>query len=207
MIAGMLRGRSAPGPAHFVERPAKRFDFLLVGGLLTFGNFEQFQDFVHFLECVAQGFDDLVYLLDGAFDGFGRGAAPGRGRKLFARRRVAIAVTRARTFPALFTRRRRFGFIRVIAGILWLVFFGAFGERFVFGIPDAVAILFGFGRLDAGVTRFFVIIRARAGRFFFLPGWCGAWRTGRTPASASATSPSGAPAAAGRRALKRAAGS
>jgi hypothetical protein len=205
MIAGMLRGRSAPGPAHFVERPAQRFDFLFVGGLLTFRNFEQFQDFIHFLERVAQGFDDLVYFLDGAFDRFGSGAAPGRGRKLFARR-VAIAVTSARTFPALFARRRRFGVIRVIAGIFWFGFFRAFGDRFIFGVPDAVAILFRFRRFDVSVAWFFVIIRARAGRFFFRPTRFRAWRTGWTPASAAATSTSRAPAAPGRITLERTAG-
>jgi hypothetical protein len=47
------------------ERAAQGFNFLFVSVLLTLGQFERLQQFLHVLERCLQGFDDFVYIPDG----------------------------------------------------------------------------------------------------------------------------------------------
>jgi|GEM_PF-3121673 len=47
------------------QAAAKGFNFLFVGGLLPFGEFQGLQHILHIAECTAEGLDDLVDVFDG----------------------------------------------------------------------------------------------------------------------------------------------
>jgi hypothetical protein len=64
-----LMGRSAvPGAVQLTKTAAECLDLVLVRRLLAFGVFHRFQHFLHVLEGGLEGFDDVVYLLDGIGD-------------------------------------------------------------------------------------------------------------------------------------------
>ena len=62
--------RSAfPRPVQVVQAAAKRFDFLLVGVLLAFGQLQSFQHALHVVQCPAERLNDLGDLFDRLLNG------------------------------------------------------------------------------------------------------------------------------------------
>ena len=55
-------GSAFPWPVQLMQAAPKRFDFLLVGVLLPFGQLERFQHLLHVVQSSAKGLDDLVDL-------------------------------------------------------------------------------------------------------------------------------------------------
>src|SRR6266850_3982216 len=64
---------------HAAQSAAQRFDFLFVRGLLTLRYFQQLEHFIHFIESIPQGFDDLRYLINRFLNCVGRRAMPWLG--------------------------------------------------------------------------------------------------------------------------------
>jgi hypothetical protein len=65
---------------QLAQQSAERINFVLVGELLPFGVFDQFQYFLHPLQRLFQRGDDLHHLVDGLVDGGSGRAGVNRGR-------------------------------------------------------------------------------------------------------------------------------
>lgn len=96
---------------NFVQRPAQRFNFPLVGEFLALGQFDKFEHFLHLIERLFERFDNLRHffnrLTDGGRRGFGFSFGQGRrlGRRtgrgnLFRSSRTAPTASTMPTTPA-----------------------------------------------------------------------------------------------------------
>ena len=88
---------------ELAQRAAQGLDLVLVGVLLTLGQFERFQHALHLVEGFPQGLDDLRYLFDGLLDGsrFCRTTFAGSVNFGFGRRRWGRELGRRRSFLSL----------------------------------------------------------------------------------------------------------
>jgi hypothetical protein len=96
-----------PGPVQLVQAAAQGFDLLLVGVLLSLGQFERFEHFIHVVEGSAECLDDLVDLFDRLLNARRRRGLPFSGwrRGSFSFYRGGFS-NRLSQFPS---RLRRFG--------------------------------------------------------------------------------------------------
>jgi hypothetical protein len=60
--------RLARAVVQLPQRSAQRFNFAFVGELLAFGEFHQFQNFLHLVHGALEGFDDFHHLVNGLTD-------------------------------------------------------------------------------------------------------------------------------------------
>ena len=68
-LAPRRRMSAVPRPVQLAQAPAKRFDLLLIGGLLPLRQFQRFQHFLHVFECSPKRLDDVVDLFDRPLNG------------------------------------------------------------------------------------------------------------------------------------------
>ena len=76
-----------PRPVQLAQAAAKRFELLLVGGLLPLGQFQRFQHFFHAPERSLKRLDDVVDLLDRLLNGGGCRGLPIAGSRWMNGRR------------------------------------------------------------------------------------------------------------------------
>ena len=57
------------GPLQLPQRAAERIEFLLIGQLLPFGKFHQFQGLFHLVQCLSERLHHLAHFIQRLADG------------------------------------------------------------------------------------------------------------------------------------------
>jgi hypothetical protein len=59
-----------PATVQLAQGAPKLFDFLFISELLTLGQFQGFEHFLHSVQRFAEGLNDTIYILNGLLNGF-----------------------------------------------------------------------------------------------------------------------------------------